>query len=59
MFRISWAGWMAIGESVLFIPIEIYDLVHKFRWKVVVILAVNILIVGYLFRNRRRLFKHH
>lgn len=59
VFRVSWAGWMAIGESIFFIPIEIYDLVHKFRWKVIVILAVNILIVWYLFQNRRRLFKHH
>ena len=59
IFRVSWAGWLAIGESIFFIPIEIYDLLHKFRWKVVIILAVNILIVWYLFQNRRRLFKHH
>jgi uncharacterized membrane protein (DUF2068 family) len=23
MFRVSWAGWMAIGESAFFIPIEV------------------------------------
>src|SRR4051812_7894830 len=28
MFRISWAGWLAIGESSFFIPIEIYELLH-------------------------------
>jgi uncharacterized membrane protein (DUF2068 family) len=68
IFRISWAGWMAIGESAFFIPIEIYDLVHRtiperprpgHNITVLVILAFNILIVWYLFQNRRRLFRHH
>jgi len=72
MFRAPWAGWMAIGESAFFIPIEIFELVHHhelvmhgeippsgFTWKVCVILGLNILIVWYLFQNRARLFKHH
>ena len=29
MFRVSWAGWMAIGESAFFIPIEIWELVRR------------------------------
>src|ERR1700681_2597077 len=29
MFRVSWACWLAIGESAFFIPIEIYELVHR------------------------------
>jgi uncharacterized membrane protein (DUF2068 family) len=68
MFRVSWAGWMAIGESAFFIPIEIYDLVHRtvpeqphpgHTVTVLAILAFNILIVWYLFQNRHRLFRHH
>ena len=68
MFRISWAGWLAIGESAFFIPIEIYDLVHRtlpeqprpgHTVTVLVILGLNILIVWYLFQNRHRLFRHH
>jgi uncharacterized membrane protein (DUF2068 family) len=68
MFRISWAGWMAIGESAFFIPIEIYDLVHRtvperphqgHTVTVLIILAINILIVWYLLQNRHRLFRHH
>ena len=65
MFRVSWAGWLAIGESVFFIPIEIYELLHHREGHsghpmvVVIILAVNILIVWYLLLNRHRLFKHH
>jgi uncharacterized membrane protein (DUF2068 family) len=72
IFRAPWAGWLAIGESAFFIPIEIFELVHHhelvrrgetvspgFVWKISVILALNILIVWYLFQNRKRLFRHH
>ena len=68
MFRVSWAGWLAIGESVFFIPIEILDLVHQtapdrprpgHTVTVLIILGLNILIVWYLLQNRHRLFRHH
>jgi uncharacterized membrane protein (DUF2068 family) len=68
MFRVSWAGWMAIGESAFFIPIEIYDLVHRtvpdrprpgHTVMVLIILVINIFIVWYLLQNRHRLFRHH
>ena len=68
MFRISWAGWLAIGESAFFIPIEVYELVHRTNLDqprpghevtVLVILALNIVIVWYLLQNRHRLFRHH
>jgi uncharacterized membrane protein (DUF2068 family) len=59
MFRIPWAGYMAIGEGAFFIPIEIYELMHGFRLKILGILALNVAIVWYLFTNRRRLFRHH
>jgi|SRR5436190_22308037 len=58
MFRVSWAGWLAIGESAFFIPIEIYELMHRTSLSLAVILGLNILIVWYLFQNRRRLFHH-
>ena len=61
IFRQGWAGWLAIGESAFFIPIEVYELCRpdKFSWGLVGILVVNVLIVWYLFKNRARLFKHH
>ena len=61
IFRVSWAGWMAIGESAFFIPIEIYELTRpgKFSWVVLGVLVINIIIVWYLLRNRHRLFRHH
>jgi len=60
LFRVSWAGWLAIAESAFFIPIEIYELVHNGpSGTVAVILALNILIFWYLLANRHRLFRHH
>jgi uncharacterized membrane protein (DUF2068 family) len=68
MFRVSWAGWMAMGESAFFIPIEVYELVRRANpdrprpghdATVLVILGLNILIVWYLFANRQHLFRHH
>jgi len=68
MFRVGWAGWMAIGESAFFIPIEVYELLHLTPREpgrsghpvtLLVILGLNILIVWYLLQNRQRLFRHH
>ena len=59
IFRVSWAGWLAIGESAFFIPIEVYELIHHFSKPVLVILILNIVIVWYLLKNRERLFRHH
>jgi len=65
IFRVSWAGWMAIGESAFFIPIEVWELVQSNHSRsghvlmVLIILGLNILIVWYLFQNRHRLFRHH
>ena len=59
IFRVGWAGWLAIGESAFFIPIELFELVHRPSRVVWVVLALNIFIVWYLFANRNRLFRHH
>ena len=61
IFRQSWAGWLAIGESAFFVPIELYELSRpgRFSWPLFSILILNIFIVWYLFQNRHRLFKHH
>jgi len=74
-FRAKWAIWLAIGESAFFIPIEIFELVrHHNRGTasqtrpelfshpkigLLIVLALNVLIVWYLFENRKRLFRHH
>jgi len=74
-FRAKWAIWLAIGESAFFIPIEIFELVRHRRpgapasprlelfphpkIGLAVVLALNVLIVWYLYKNRERLFRHH
>ena len=73
-FRAKWAIWLAIGESAFFIPIEVFELVrrrppgaterpyHEFfnpQAGLFLVLAVNVLIVWYLYKNRERLFRHH
>src|SRR5437867_5247981 len=47
MFRVSWAGWMAIGESAFFIPIELYELSRpgKFSWILVAVLLITGVVV--------------
>jgi uncharacterized membrane protein (DUF2068 family) len=73
--RARWAIWLAIGESVFFIPIEIFELVrHRApavldhprpelfshpKLGLLVVLVINVLIVWYLYTNRNRLFRHH
>ncbi|HXI70792.1 MAG TPA: DUF2127 domain-containing protein [Verrucomicrobiae bacterium] len=59
MFRAPWAGWLAIGESAFFIPIEVRELVVRPHGFVLAVLALNVLIVWYLFANRSWLFRHH
>jgi uncharacterized membrane protein (DUF2068 family) len=73
LFRAKWAIWLAIGESAFFIPIEVFELVRRRapeveahrtmlshpRIGLAILLAVNVVIVWYLFENRNRLFRHH
>jgi uncharacterized membrane protein (DUF2068 family) len=71
-FRAKWAIWLAIGESAFFIPIEVFELIRRHRTDIeehhlfphpkiglLIVLAFNVLIVWYLLKNRRRLFRHH
>ena len=59
IFRLGWIVWLVIGESAFFVPIEVYELVHKPSWIKFSVLAVNVLIVWYLYANRARLIRHH
>lgn len=59
IFRVKWAGWLAIGESAFFVPVEIYKLLEDFSWFMVAVTVTNIFIVWYLYANRERLFHQH
>jgi uncharacterized membrane protein (DUF2068 family) len=59
MLRAAWAGWMAIVESAVFVPLEAWQMAKSFSLLLLVVLIVNIAMVWYLYANRARLFKHH
>ncbi len=59
LFRVKWAGWLAIGESAFFVPVEVYKLMEAFSWFMVAVTIINIGIVWYLYANRERLFHAH
>jgi uncharacterized membrane protein (DUF2068 family) len=58
MFRLKWAGWLSIGESAFFIPIEVFELSRRFTWFVFIIMILNVIMLWYLYQNRVRLFQH-
>src|SRR5579859_4218958 len=57
MFRVKWIVWLVIGESAFFLPIEFLELLHRPNWIKVAVIAVNVLIVWYLYANRARLIR--
>ncbi len=69
--RVSWVVWLVIGESAFFIPIEVFELVRQHvpnpehphlinpKIGIAVVLALNVAIVWYLFKNRERIIRHH
>lgn len=59
LLRFRWAAFLTIAEGAFFIPIELNELSHEITFGLLAILAINILIVVYLWMNRERLFKHH
>ena len=54
----TWAPWLTIVLTALFIPLELQHLIHRPSWHQILLLIVNILIVIYLY-NHRRFFKRH
>jgi uncharacterized membrane protein (DUF2068 family) len=58
LYRAGWAGWLAIGESAFFVPIELYELAKKFSYYMLLVMIINILIVWYLYAYRETLFHH-
>jgi uncharacterized membrane protein (DUF2068 family) len=59
LYRAGWAGWLAIGESAFFVPIEMYELARKYSPYMLAVMIINIFIVWYLYANRQTLFRHH
>ena len=55
----TWAPWLTIVLTALFIPLEVSHLVARgISWHQILLLVVNILIVIYLYLHRK-FFKRH
>lgn len=46
--ELTWAEWLALISGALYVPFEVWDLVHKPTWIRAAILTVNLLVVAYM-----------
>ena len=44
----AWAEWLALVSGALYVPFEVWDLIHKPGWIRAGVLAVNLLVVAYM-----------
>ena len=49
-----WAEWLTVVSTSMFIPLEIYEVVHHANWRRGMVFAINIAIVIYLIVQLRR-----
>jgi uncharacterized membrane protein (DUF2068 family) len=49
-----WAEWLTIGTTALPMPLEVYEICVHLTWPKIVVLAVNIVVVGYLIVELKR-----
>jgi len=52
-FQKRWAEYVTAAGTALLIPVEVYELIEKFTWVRIFILAINIFIVWYLVTRLR------
>jgi uncharacterized membrane protein (DUF2068 family) len=43
-----WAEWFALASGAVYLPIEVYELLHRFGWIKFAVLGTNLLIVAYM-----------
>jgi uncharacterized membrane protein (DUF2068 family) len=43
-----WAEWFALVSGALYVPVEIYEVFHRFTWVKVAVLTTNVAIVAYM-----------
>jgi uncharacterized membrane protein (DUF2068 family) len=48
VMRKRWAEWLTVVVTTSFIPLEVYELVHRPRLAKAIALALNVVIAGYL-----------
>ncbi|HWA25393.1 MAG TPA: DUF2127 domain-containing protein [Lacunisphaera sp.] len=43
-----WAEWFAALSGAIYIPVEIYELIHRVTWLRITALVINVVVVGYM-----------
>ena len=51
--RRPWGAWLVVGVTGSLLPFELYELVHRFRWVLVLVLLVNAAVVAFLVAHAR------
>lgn len=46
--RKLWAAWFGVLSGGIFIPVELFEVVHRLSWAKLTVLSVNLAIVAYL-----------
>lgn len=44
----AWAEWLALVSGALYVPFELWDLLHKPTWIRAAVLIVNLIVVAYM-----------
>jgi len=53
LLRKRWAEYFTVISTGVFIPLEVYEIFHRFTWVKVGVLGINVAIVWYLVRRIR------
>jgi uncharacterized membrane protein (DUF2068 family) len=54
LLRKRWAEWLVVGVTASFVPLEVYELLHRFGAGKVIALVLNLAIAAYLAWDRMR-----
>jgi len=54
LMRKRWAEYFTVISTAVFIPLEVYEIFHRFTFTKVGVLAINVAIVWYLIRRIRQ-----
>jgi uncharacterized membrane protein (DUF2068 family) len=47
-FERRWAEWFALVAGAIYVPVEIYELIHRATWVKAAVLTTNLAIVAYM-----------
>ncbi|HSJ01509.1 MAG: DUF2127 domain-containing protein [Verrucomicrobium sp.] len=50
----KWAEWLALLSGGIYLPLEIYEIIHHVTWVKVVAFMVNLLVVFYMVKRLRQ-----